>query len=309
MSKIEQAILLRDHTALEQLIARFNTFEQARFYIEHTGEDFQAYVDEHECFHNSLKIVLKSLQPRLKFQILFREFLPNFIFAEKQIIITLGRDGLVANTAKYAQGRPIIGINPDKQRIDGKLCPFQPEELDKLLNSLPSGVLHCEEVSLAEARLSDGQRLLAFNDLFIGPKSHTSARYQLSFQEKMENQSSSGIIVSTGVGSSGWLSSVFNMTKSINQLCGIKPSFPPLTMPWNSPDLIFVVREPFLSRASETSLTSGRITSRHHLKIVSHMPTDGIIFSDGIENDFLHFNAGAQVLISLAKEKAYLLTG
>ena len=64
----------------------------------------------------------------------------------------------------------------------------------------------------------DGQRLLAFNDLFIGARTHVSARYRVEYAGKQEQQSSSGLLVSTGAGSTGWLSSVMNMPSAVAKL-------------------------------------------------------------------------------------------
>ena len=69
-------------------------------------------------------------------------------------------------------------------------------------------------VSMAETKLNDGQRLLAFNDFFIGTSSHVSARYTISFGDISEFHSSSGIVVSTPAGSTGWLSSMINMANT-----------------------------------------------------------------------------------------------
>lgn len=303
---IDRVILVRDYTALERLVARFNTLEQARFYIEHAGGDFQSYIETDQAFQYAFQFVVKTLASRMKYQVLFREFLPNFIFAENQLVIALGRDGLVANTAKYATNCPIVGINPDPDRIDGKLCLFHPKELPVLLHKIPQLIL--KEVSLAEAKLNDGQRLLAFNDLFIGPVSHTSARYRLGFKGAAEVQSSSGIIISTGAGSSGWLSSICHMAQSVTQLIGKKEDLPPIQMNWDSQKLVFVVREPFLSKSSSIQLTSGFISTNDPLTIESQMPAGGLIFSDGIESDFLHFNAGTIAEIGLSSKKAYIAT-
>lgn len=38
------------------------------------------------------------------------------------------------------------------------------------------------------------------------------------------------------------------------------------------------------------------------------MPTNGVIFSDGIETDFLKFNSGSIATIGIAKETARLVT-
>ena len=126
----------------------------------------------------------------------------------------------MANVAKYAAGQPIIGINPDPDRFDGVLVPTQVGSLRTSLHAVLSGKARLLPVTLAEVKLNDGQRLLAFNDFFVGCQSHVSARYRLEYNSHSEDQSSSGIIISTGAGSTGWLSSLFNMVSGINTMMG-----------------------------------------------------------------------------------------
>jgi hypothetical protein len=162
-------------------------------------------------------------------------------------------------------------------------------------------------VTMAETELNDGQRLLAFNDFFIGPLSHTSARYEITFNENSEKQSSSGIIVSTGAGSTGWLSSLFNMANSINTNFHGLAKHPALSIPMDAEQLVFVVREPFLSKTSQIQITCGILYPGEELIVESNMPQNGIIFSDGIQSDFLQFNSGSIATIRIAEQKAKLL--
>ena len=91
----------------------------------------------------------------------------NYEFANAVVVIVVGPDGLVANTAKYVGTLPIIGVNPDPARNDGVLLPFRAEQVrhavDAVLNKAS-----IRPVTMAEATLNDGQRLLAFNDFFVG---------------------------------------------------------------------------------------------------------------------------------------------
>ena len=48
-------------------------------------------------------------------------------------MVTLGQDGLVANTLKYLNGQPVVGVNPDPERWDGRLLPFRVSDLSKLM--------------------------------------------------------------------------------------------------------------------------------------------------------------------------------
>ena len=282
---VEYAIIIKNKTRLETLIERFNTKAQAKFYIERSGGDFNDYEKEHEIFHNSLSRVQRDLSTVLKNKIVERSFLPSFIFNEKQVIVTVGQDGLVANTAKYVKQIPIVAVNPDQERFDGILLPFHSGNFLGAIDSVLANNYNSKIASFAEAKLNDGQRLLAFNDLFIGATSHVSARYQITYNNKTEEQSSSGIIVSTQAGSTGWLSSVFNMSFGIQKFME-KDKSKKKYAKLKDNQLMFAVREPFASKKTKVETAAGLITGQSKLVIQSFMPTNGLIFSDGSESDF-----------------------
>ncbi len=304
--KYEYAIIVKNKTRLESLIERFNTKAQAKFYIERLGGNFDDYEVEHEVFHIALASLQAQLSKVIKNKVVDRVYLPSFIFSEKHLIVIIGQDGLVANTAKYSKGCPIIAVNPDKERYDGVLLPFNTSDFIMGVENTITHKNNTKTVRFAEAKLNDGQRLLAFNDLFIGASSHVSARYKISFNNSIEEHSSSGIIVSTPAGSTGWLSSIFNMAYGITGMFekNLKPKKPKL----HNNELIFAVREPFQSVRTQTGLTAGLINDQNILTIESLMPKNGIIFSDGIEKDFLRFNSGAIATIGIAPETANLVS-
>ena len=78
-------------------------------------------------------------------------------------------------------------------------------------------------------------------------------------------------------------------------------------MGWEDPQLAFVVREPFISRHSSANLISGFVFSEKELVLESRMPSGGVIFSDGVEEDFLAFNAGATAHVGPAAQRARLV--
>jgi NAD kinase len=304
---IENAIIIINKTRLEQLVERFNTKAQAKFYIEHSGGDFTDYELEDSNFKRSLEIIQNSISTRLKHKVVDRKYLPNFLFSPNDLAIVVGQDGLVANTAKYVNGLPILAINPDTDRFDGVLLPFNTSNFEQgLINSIENRASF-KKVTMAEASMNDGQRLLAFNDFFIGPSSHISARYKITHKGKTENHSSSGIIVSTGAGSTGWLSSIINMSNGILSTFSKDSKGLRMSLNWDDNKLVFIVREPFQSKYSEISLTAGIITNEIKLRIESLMPSNGVLFSDGIEADFLNFNSGSIVEIAIAKQKAMII--
>jgi hypothetical protein len=71
--------------------------------------------------------------------------------------------------------------------------------------------------------------------------------------------------------------------------------------------LLFVVREPFVSRHSQATIVAGAILPDSPLALESQMPAGGVIFSDGVEADHLDFNSGAIANVRIAKEKANLV--
>lgn len=305
----ETIVLITRKTRLEELCERFNTLGQAKFYIEHSGGDFDAYVAEDAAYRASLETAQREVNALgLKVHPVDRSIVPTLLFSGKEIVIALGQDGLVANCAKYVGSQPVIGINPDPERFDGILLPFRPTDVQLVVAAVMEGRARVREVTLAQADMNDGRHLLAFNDLFIGAQTHVSARYRLEIQGREEQQSSSGILVSTGVGSTGWLSSVFNMASGVTHFLG-GPDLHGKTLPWEDPHLLFVVREPFRSRHSDATLVAGTIDPGGVLTIESKMPGNGVIFSDGVEADYLEFNAGHTVTIHAASQHCRLVSG
>ncbi|HEX8987498.1 MAG TPA: hypothetical protein VF816_06015 [Rhodocyclaceae bacterium] len=302
-----RVVLVTRRTRLEELVARYGTLEQARFYLEHLGADFADYQAESDAYGRSLRTAGAILETWGRYQIVDRALLSNFVFAEDDIVVALGQDGLVANTMKYLNGQPLVGVNPEPSRWDGVLARFDARRLAEVLPEITAGGGSFRGVTMAEAVLSDGQRLRAVNDLFVGPRSHTSALYELQHGGRTEFQSSSGVIVSTGLGSTAWLRSIVTGSLAVAASFGAgvrQSSYAP--MPWDGRELVFAVREPFPSRASGTSLVFGRVGPDAPLRIRSRMPDSGVIFSDGIESDFLRFTAGVEATITLAPAQGRL---
>ncbi|MCS3758784.1 sugar kinase [Bradyrhizobium centrosematis] len=303
-----KVVLVTRKTRLEDLIARHLTAAQARFYVEHLGADFSDYEREHEVYRAQHRTTLQVLEQWGRYQIIDRGFLPNFIFGPDDIVAVLGQDGLVANTMKYLNDHPLIGLNPDPARHDGILLPFAPRDLAKLLPEVAADKRGSQAVTMAEARLGDGQMLYAVNDLFIGARTHVSAIYELTAGGAIERQSSSGLIVSTGLGSTAWFKSIVTGSLAIAGSFGQPPLLSGYeALPWDAAELRFAVREPFPSRHSKTNLVCGRLAPAEQLRIRSLMPENGVIFSDGVEADRLDFNAGAEVAIGIAARRGRLI--
>ncbi len=305
----EKAVVVIRKTLLEELIVRFTTAAQARFYLESAGQDFSPIQAAHDRYHRILDRIRALIPKGLNSHVIDRDFLPSYAFNETDIVVAVGQDGLVVNTAKYLSGQPMIAVNPDPESIDGVLLPYTVDSFGEAVHKVCGRDALFRHVTMAEARLQDDQRLLGFNDLFIGAKSHVSAHYQIAVGDKNEEHSSSGIIISTGAGSTGWLRSVYAGAVGVVEALGGKVVMPANggRLPWDSDNLVYSVREPFPSKATQTNLIYGLISSGFSITITSKMAENGIIFSDGVEQDYLSFNAGATATIGIAKDKAVLI--
>ena len=300
---VQRIVLIVRKTRLEDLVTRFNTVEQARFYIQHLGADFSDYEAEHRIYHEAVLAAQASLRQFGRVHTLDRQFLPNYLFAPDALVVVLGQDGLVANTLKYLTGQPVIGVNPDPARWDGVLLPFKVGDLAAITSASQLGKRPLRKVTMARVRLSDGQELHAVNDLFIGPRSHVSARYEIRLGEQSEVHSSSGVIVSTGLGSTGWFRSLLAGAVGISGQAPVASlkALQENGFPWEADHLHFTVREPFPSHTSQAGLVFGQISAQQPLKLLSQMAGYGVVFSDGIESDHLEFNAGVEATVDVAE--------
>lgn len=322
-------ILVVRATRLADLKARFATKMQAQFYVSRLGGDFSDYEREDSAYQAAIVQAQQILAGLGRVQIVQRALVPNFVFGPDDTVVALGQDGLVANTLKYLNAQPLIGVNPDPKRWDGQLLPFTVRDLDKVVREVLRRRRPTKAVTMARATLNTGLALHAVNDFFVGARTHVSARYRIQLGKAVENQSSSGVIVSTGLGSTGWLKSLLTGAAAVTQSAGsalarrmagelpgglhsagaTRPvKFTARTeFPWDADYLCFTVREPFPSKTTGASLVFGRVTTGQPLIVESQMGENGVIFSDGIEQDFLEFNSGTRAVIGIAERKGQLV--
>lgn len=318
--------LVTTTTRFKGLLAKYGTKGAAKFRLkmarqhfaaeadQHSGgaaidqaSDFEQYVQEDVRYRHAVGQVEEAIGGLgLAVIDVDRRYLATYDFRHTALVVVVGPDGLVANTAKYVGDLPIVAINPDPARIDGTLLPFRVRDARTIVRRTLEEKTATSNITLARARLPDGQSMLAFNDFFVGRRSHASARYVLYWEGSREVQSSSGVIVSTGAGSTGWLSSVFNMSRGLNHWLGGQDGRAP-HMGWSDRKLAWIVREPFASCTTGAQMAAGVVSESTVLRLESLMPEQGVIFSDGIESDYLEFNSGVVAEISIAPQTARLI--
>jgi len=302
-------VIIYRKTRLEELVEKYNSVDQAKFYIESLGEDFQDYALENANYQQSIEKMKQELSGlNVRFHFVERRFLSNYIFNPDDLILVHGQDGLVANTLKYLEGQAVIGVNPDPERWEGKLLPFRVCDLHSVLPGALKNQRHYSEVTMAQATLNDGQTLKAVNDFFIGVKNHGSFRYALETSGHEEHQSSSGIIISAPLGGSAWMTSVLTGAQKImNFFVDLPPMNVNIFNSWDEKKLVYSVREPFPSLYSQTENCFGVISDQDKLIIRSETPDNAVIFSDGIQEDFIEFTSGSLAEVSISNTRGIIL--
>lgn len=290
-SKVPRVVLVTRHTDYQNLLAHHGTREAARFFLETRGQRIEESEARHARFETALKTVLAAIPMRWRHSRIDRSDLAQFVFEPEDLVVALGQDGLVANVAKYLEGQLVFGINPDHDAFEGILVPHSPAATADLLNDAVASRLRIELRTMVEARLDDGQHLVALNEIFIGHRSHQSAKYRIRLDEREERQSSSGLIVTTGTGATGWARSIHQQRKD------------PIALPTpTDQQLAYFVREAWPSRTTGTSLCAGLVDGGHPLELVSEMNDDGVLFGDGIEDDHLEFAWGMRATVTPAPD-------
>lgn len=285
-------VIVTRPTPYQLLLEQHGTVQQARFFLRTRGQNLSDLESVNTSQEQALHTVLAQVPPRWRRVQVSRKDLDRFVFEPEDIVVAVGQDGLIPNVAKYLQGQVVIGINPDPKNYSGTLTRHKPQALSKLLTLTAKA----EARTMVEATLDDGQKLLALNEIFVGHQSHQTARYRLGFQGKQERHMSSGLIVCSGTGATGWASSICRQSK-------YEIALPKPAEDW----LSFLVREPFASVVSGTELVYGIISAEQLLEVTSEMDLGGVVFGDGLENDFLNFRWGQKLTLKPAEQKLLLL--
>lgn len=293
-----RAVFVTRPTDYEQLLARHATREQARFFLASRGQSLDALADAHARIGAVLHAARAAVPGDWRQAAVARADLDRFVWGPEDVVVAVGQDGLVANVAKYLRGQPVLGVNPLPDRWDGVLTRVPVERLSRLLPAAAAGAAPAERRTMVAATLDTGETLLALNEVFVGHRSHQSARYTLGHGDVVEDQSSSGLIVASGTGATGWARSIAEMA-----IAGAA-----VALGVTERAARFWVREPFPSVATGTTLTTGTITAEP-LAVTSRMNEGGVIFADGVEQDFLPFDWGRCVLLGPADRTLTLVTG
>lgn len=291
MTAAPRAVLVHRRSEREDLLDRHATRGQLDFFLRSRGRS-PAELDAADArLAEARRVVRTAVPASWRSASVERADLARFLFEPQDVVLVVGQDGLVANVAKYLTGQPVLGVDPDPGRNPGVLVTHRPERVGEVLAGLAAGRAAVLERRLVLAELDDGQRLTALNEIYVGQPGHQSSRYTLALPGgATERQCSSGIIVGTGTGATGWCRSIARERVGAGEAGLPEPA---------QGRLAWFVREAWPSPVTGTALTGGLLGDARPLEV--RVESDALVaFGDGMERDRLTATWGQTVRIGLA---------
>jgi hypothetical protein len=308
-----RAVVVHRRTELDELLDRHGTRGQAEFFLRSRGRDLGEVQARHDALTAARDAVVGALPADWARADVERADLPRFLVAPEDVVVVVGQDGLVANVAKYLRGQPVLGVDPEPGVNAGVLVQHPVAAATALLRGLaddatpgragepvgaaspdPVALLAVDALTTVRAELDDGQHLTALNEVFVGHPSHQSARYALRCAAGSERQSSSGLLVATGTGATGWWASLAHDR-------GGRPA------PGRSDGRLgWFVREAWPSPATGVRFTEGTVEAGDDVALT--VASDRlVVFGDGMEDDRLVAGWGQTVTVRTGDEPLRLV--
>ena len=301
MTLAPRVVVVHRRTEREQIVREQGTWEQAKFQAKLRKSsvalsDVSARFDASE---RALQTVSSAIPGAWRRGAVEREDLDRFLFEPEDLVVVVGQDGLVANVAKYLDGQPVIGIDPNPGSGLGVLVRHRAEDCARLLQAVTDSRAAEQHRTMVEAVVDDratGLTLTALNEIYLGSPTHQSARYELTLPDgRTESQSSSGLLTGTGTGATGWLLSVAKERQS------------PLDLPTpETRGLGWFVREAWPSPTTGADLTEGILTGDQALTVLVRSESL-VVFGDGMESDRIQLAWGQTVTLTPARRTLRLV--
>jgi hypothetical protein len=290
-----RVVVVSRRSELDELLIRHGTRAAAGYFLGQRGRSLDEVTARHVALQNALSAVNEALPGDWRRGNVDRDDLSRFLFGPEDIVITVGQDGLVANVAKYLDGQPVIGVNAEPKRNPGVLARFGRRLPKGLLQRVAAGRAPTQSRTMVLATLDDGQQLTGLNEIYIGHSSHQSSRYMISVPQGGERHSSSGVVVGTGTGATGWCVSI----------AGERGRTADLPAP-EDPRLCWFVREAWPSPATGVTMTAGLLGAGEELTVICESERL-VAFADGVESDHLVMSWGQRIRVSLARQHLNLV--
>jgi hypothetical protein len=294
MALASRVVVVYRASELTGLVNHHGTRGQVEFFLRSRGRSLAQVQASHDLLELALQQTSAALDPNWRRGLVERADLHRFVFEPEDLVAVVGPDGLVANVAKYLNGQPVIGVDPESGHDSGVLVRPRGAELAQLLVEVAGGGARLQRRTMVRATLDDGTTLDALNEVYLGDRGHQSARYRLQLPDgRSEPQSSSGLLVSTATGATGWAASV---SRERGQLW--RPAL--------AEELSWYVREAWPSAATGVELTSGSLTAGAEVEVL--VQSDELVaFGDGLEADRVRAFWGQSLRLGVSPKQLTLV--
>jgi len=212
---------------------------------------------------------IKKEFPSLKIETIWKNIISKDHLKDKDLVISIGGDGTFLSASHYIENTPILGVNSDKNRSEGALTTIELNQLNNKIRKILENKIKIKEYTREKIVIHHKDRKIetesALNETFFGNiNPHHTTNYEIEYKNKKENQKSSGVVVSTGTGSTAWYHSMggFAFGRERKQLR-------------------FRVRELYKRKLHKSKIKKGKIKQNERLVIISKM-NHAIIAIDSI---------------------------
>ncbi len=199
---------------------------------------------------------LKTEFPELNIKSVWKNILKQDHLNNVDLIISIGGDGTFLSAAHYAKKELLLGVNSNEKKSEGALTTTNLEKLPQKIRHILSGNYKVKEYTREEIKICEATKCikteLALNEAFFGNiNPHHTANYKINYKNKTEKQKSSGVLISTGTGSTAWYKTIggFSFSRTKKQLR-------------------FRVRELYKRRLHRPTIYKGKIKNKEFLKII-----------------------------------------
>jgi NAD kinase len=285
--KIHKVLLSTKKTALEHFKEQSDTYERELPAVE--VEELRKNHAEHYASLNKIRDVLAKYN--IQFDRTYMPYSEYEDFKGKDLIISVGGDGTVLNTSHYTLDETPVLIVKSTKGSTGELCEIDADNFENALEKILTGNFKIEKWTRAEGCFGK-RKIFALNEIYVGTRFNPSmARYELAHKDKSELQMSSGVVVTTGTGSTGWYANIPVIGKAF---------------PKDAKELRFCVREPKV--AATYAMLHGVLLPGEILRIRSKMNIDGCISFDGDVGKRLYpFRIGDVLEVQISDKPLYVI--
>lgn len=236
-------------------------------------------------YKSTLEIVKRTLKKySIKYVVANRDRLTKAQFQNKGLIIAVGGDGTFLRAAQFVNNQLMLGVNADVKNKEGFFMKSDKRDFEIKLNKIMHNNFKIKKLMRLEAYINNKKiETFALNEFFAGPKkSYHAAKYLIEVNGKKERQKSSGVLITTPIGSYAWAKSCSNKILDLN-----------------SKNYQFVVREPYEGKVFKNyKLKYGILNKNQKISIISEM-LDGILIADSVGREY-SFKNGSKAIVKLS---------